>query len=711
MSGPVSLQADVGNIPSNALSLLGSLSPLLRALSADNVSPLAVVQAEALGARFQINGELAARVPDLLTRSSSTRLDRLSHWVGWMAGDTPSAMAQTAGGKAASLLSLTLIELYGESQTGVLLYRLSEAILPADQRHSSMIQLGQVAANLSNKLTPLAFGSHLAVHVTRIRETYFNCGLDIPRTILDNFTMETMADFFSALHSALHEETSLLYIEGFQGLGPIVAIVLALCPDDTRISVENETLFQGARRSVVISINSKRQTKFVLETILRDERVTSDLVFSVDMGLHNAPTKLWPFNHLSMKVDGCLSDALNLALVPVATSSTPELRFSIVELITAISFSCKTNGLRCPEPPREGLKDLLGPDIMNRLRDKLTLLFGVEPSMTSFDCISAYHSLKSIVSKAIPSAVCSCGQCFGPRPWSNPNSIESCPVMKFWDSLSQIMGNAIALLFITHDANACVSLGWPTKLGSLLPDAIMRLVDENLSVLTLFGYTMNDLHVDIWKRIDTFGFSDDILGASNDSVSIFPSTILEPKIHCPQSLIYLLVDGRFHNRRIYYKYLTSDNDSSHAGPQEPGLRHNAPITPSSAGVHSSLTLTVQPHYNQLKIRAMVEASGATFHLDFLALHIASMGLPSARPCSHNPNDAIEEDNAADIMTTSVVAPLGQEDCISLVTTHQNPEAQFLCGMPDVPTLFQGGSCLNCAVKEGREKGIRMIIQS
>jgi hypothetical protein len=97
---PNAVALDVGNIPSNSVTLLSSLSPLLKALSADNVVPLTVVQAEALGACFHINGKFAARVPDLLVRSTSMRLQRLSMWVGWMAGDTASVLAPTAGGRA-----------------------------------------------------------------------------------------------------------------------------------------------------------------------------------------------------------------------------------------------------------------------------------------------------------------------------------------------------------------------------------------------------------------------------------------------------------------------------------------------------------------------------------------------------------------------------------------------------------------------------------
>src|SRR5277367_2316903 len=201
MSNTLALQTDVGNIPSNSVALLSSLSPVLRVLSADNVAPLAVVQIEAIGSCFHINGPLAARVPDLLVRSNSMRLQRLSTWVGWMAGDTASTMAQTAGGRAASLLSLAIVELYGEHVSGDLLYNLSTKILHSDQNHSSAVQLSQVAKKLSDKLSNLAFGSYLAFHVTRIREVYLNSGLEIPSTLVERITSDTMIDFLGALHS------------------------------------------------------------------------------------------------------------------------------------------------------------------------------------------------------------------------------------------------------------------------------------------------------------------------------------------------------------------------------------------------------------------------------------------------------------------------------------------------------------------------------
>ena len=199
---------------------------------------------------------------------------------------TSTALAQTAGGRAAALLSLTLVELYEESEAGSILFHLSSKILRGDQNNASMIQLEQVATTVSNKLKTLAFGNHLGTHVTRIREAYLNSGRDIPRNPL---SLETLTEFLAALHTALYEESSVLYVEGCRGIGVIVALVVALCPNDTVINVENESLFQGERRSIIISIKSEFKTHFGLETVLIDTNVRSKRPFFV---MNLEPSKL-----------------------------------------------------------------------------------------------------------------------------------------------------------------------------------------------------------------------------------------------------------------------------------------------------------------------------------------------------------------------------------------------------------------------------------
>ena len=80
----VASQVDVGALTLNGLA---AFAPVLAVLSADDVTPLAIVQMENLGSLFHINGKYALQVPDLLQRCKSTRLDRLGLLVGWRKGD------------------------------------------------------------------------------------------------------------------------------------------------------------------------------------------------------------------------------------------------------------------------------------------------------------------------------------------------------------------------------------------------------------------------------------------------------------------------------------------------------------------------------------------------------------------------------------------------------------------------------------------------
>ena len=100
-------------------------------------------------------------------------------------------MAKTAGGRAASVLSLAVIELYKEDSAGDLLYQLSSKLLPAETNQSSRTQIGQVARTLGNKLAAFGFGNHLALHVTRVRQAYFDSGIEVPGNLIIFPTVET----------------------------------------------------------------------------------------------------------------------------------------------------------------------------------------------------------------------------------------------------------------------------------------------------------------------------------------------------------------------------------------------------------------------------------------------------------------------------------------------------------------------------------------
>jgi hypothetical protein len=320
-SNSISLQADVGNLPSNSVALLSALSPIIQAISADNVSATAVVQVESLGSCFHLNGEWANTVPDFLTRVRSYRFKRLSQWVGWRAGDTASMMAQTSGGKAAAVLCLALVELYDQERAGLILYELSALLLPQEKRIASMRQLGEVATILGNKLAAIGFGNHLASHVTRIRQTYFTAGLKVPNILLIPPSCETTKEFLHCLSKALIEQHSMLYWEGCAGGAHLLSIVMAFCPEDTTVAVENEIIHQGPRRSVMMSFLSEASTSFWMESTLYDGMATGKLQvvparFQASIGGPGA------FHSTRFKWEGGLSDALEILISSESSNVT-----------------------------------------------------------------------------------------------------------------------------------------------------------------------------------------------------------------------------------------------------------------------------------------------------------------------------------------------------------------------------------------------------
>jgi hypothetical protein len=280
-------------------------------------------------------------------------MGRLSQLVGWIAGDTASAISLTAGGRNVSILSLLLFELY-EDWAGQLLFKLSATLLPPENNNSTVSQMSAVVKVLHHKLARLAHGTHLANHVTRIRETYLNSDLDIPHNLLKRFSMEKMTEFLTALHKALQEEDSMLYVQGCDGLGHVVASVM----------VKRQTIYRGECRSVVISIERDQRTTFTIETVL----------YRGQAGLRYSPAKSEPSGtkprmsklffesewitatKVNMTIENCLSNAILLeAAVAGSAKSLGPLTTSIVEFITAVvfSFSAANWGFVCQEDTRD----------------------------------------------------------------------------------------------------------------------------------------------------------------------------------------------------------------------------------------------------------------------------------------------------------------------------------------------------------------------
>jgi len=722
--------------------MLGALSPLIQAITADNVNPLAVAQVEALGACFHLNGEVAGKVPDLLCRSASYRLKRLSHYVGWRGNDTATHMAKTAGGRAASVLCLAIMELYNEGPAGSLLYELSSKLLPAELNQSSRGQMYEVAKTLSKKLAAFGFGNHLALHVTRVREAYLNSGFHIPDNLLVFPTVETMTDFLHSLSRALQQEDLMLYFQGCKGAGYLLAIVMALCPDDCLVTVENEIIFQGERRSVIFDIQSASPTQFSIESILytSGQSQTNPRIVSIEFG-----RRIF-FSPINLKWDGCFSAALDLALATVGASFTVQVRISCVELICAIICSVSGTDLgkdsemshrKWTTLPWEGFRGLLGPDGLHRVRETLKRTFLCEPSFTILECDKAYNQLCVSLANAVPSTSCVCNQCFKDERLTNHwlhifQYKPSCKVVEVVRTIDWLITRGIAASFVAAGQDTCIrmSLDRGTAQPSTGP-GILQHIPEVIAPTTLIKawhypyFTVIDLHTSILgllapKRPQGHFGDAKRLGVSSGACSIFPSTIQNPLFQAPQCIEYVIIDGRFHDEHNYYQVLTTDKCSRRRTSSKSILE--SPIVPSGLGVHTNLTLTARVIRDELSIRTKVQLSTKTVSLDFYNLHLAYMGVNIAPTCGHDTRNPLSR-SPVPVTTTSVLAPAGAVfDLpkgnkerkllkIGMVLTHKNAEAQFLACVLDLPTLFQGDSCLDCAVERACEMGVEQVIQS
>ncbi len=118
------------NIEALGFGAISTFRTLLAAASADDVQPMAVNQLADLGSMLNVSGPLAAKVPDVLRRSSSHKIESLQLTIGWRKGDTSYHLSQTAGGQAAALLCVCLVNLVEVEIAGSILYRLRSSLLP-----------------------------------------------------------------------------------------------------------------------------------------------------------------------------------------------------------------------------------------------------------------------------------------------------------------------------------------------------------------------------------------------------------------------------------------------------------------------------------------------------------------------------------------------------------------------------------------------------
>lgn len=732
----VAAQVDILGIPGAALNTIGFAQGLLRAVSADNANPNAVVQVQQLGSCFQSNGPWAAKIPDLLCRASCVRLERLSAWVGWAKDDTPSFMSQTTGGQTAALLCCGLGSLYPKSRCGLLLYDLCRDILPADRQLSSPSQLGDVCMLLERKSACLGFGNHLALQVTRLRQCFFEAGSDVPRDLADTPTEEDLNMFLSGVCSALRDESLVLQVSGTRCVGTLLALTLAMCAEDVSVRINREALMSGLRDNIIFSVTAENSssTQIHLETKLKIGKAGFLKRHIITESQHNHN------GELRFVCNGFLSSQLDLTLSMVGGDSSQLLKLAISNFVASIAMETTNHCLLSPNSdlwpenrlPSQGLRVILGPTYRQTIPQRLEKVL-CRPSDTLQCPKEGFSTLQKTIRGVLPLQNCTCSSCNNGDMWNlnlhpktNTNAFISwihCPVSRLWRHVAQITQTSLIFLFVQHSLNSSLRFQIEDDRYPHLIDVLWSLFNETDSYKTIRPLWLHEHILLLVGRLKQFRgeYISQAICNSSGASTIYPATLEVPEISSPWAVHYDLVDGRLHYQADSYDLIIPVMPGSKAAKTlarskaKRSIAKGVIAVPSGLGEHSSLVMTLRPALMQssqaLLLRCHIKQSNSTIEVNFLDIHLGLMSLNPADSCDHDLSTPLDlNKNNLTVKATSVMEPAASgASSVGVTLTHRNKESQFLCCSDTIPQLYQGDCCLPCAVAQAVREKCKVVI--
>ncbi|KFZ02688.1 hypothetical protein V501_09492 [Pseudogymnoascus sp. VKM F-4519 (FW-2642)] len=534
----VAPQVDVGGLTLNGLA---AFAPVLSALSADDVTPLAMVQMENLGSLFHINGQYALQIPDLLQRCKSTRLDRLGLLVGWRKGDSASLMAQSAGGQAISLLSMCILNLYDESNAGQLLSGLSKNMLSQTIAISSPSQLVKVARTLSSKLEVLGFGNILASQVVRVYDAYKHFGKPVPNNFLDTITPEYMVELLHAITQAIREESIIVRIRGSQSMGLILAIVTIMFPEDAFVTIENMIVFEGLRKSILVEFtDSDGFVNIQIESKLQIHKTIS--ILPIVKSIRTPPNEWYCY-----KWTGCMADMLQVMFMDDGMICPEPLRIACCAMLEplarkfdGVDHRSDTKGL----PRGHGAIKLLGPYPHERIDKICQKLWRIPPGWAkpASSVKSAFHDLLLAFDEATPTVSCTCGtqtRCsreFGWQEHNYYNRRRICPLYRLWAAVGSTISCGFACLFV--DGDDCATIRHPNSITFRLAH-LQKILDFLDQTQDFYAKNAPNNSYDYCNIIERFimttftrseGFARDYVASSSNSSTVYMAALQTPQL-------------------------------------------------------------------------------------------------------------------------------------------------------------------------------------
>ncbi|OBT61531.1 hypothetical protein VE03_08900 [Pseudogymnoascus sp. 23342-1-I1] len=678
----ISPQVDVG---APTLNGLAAFAPVLATLSADEVMPMAMVQMENLGSLFHINGKYALQVPDLLQRCKSTRLDRLGLLVGWRKGDAASLMAQSAGGQAISLLSMCIVNLYGDSHAGILLSGLSKNMLSQTIATASPLQLVKVARTISSKLQVLGFGNILAAQVVRIYDAYKYFGTSVPDNFLDVIVPEQMAELLHAIARAVREESIVVRITGSQSMGHILAIVMIMFPEDALVTMENVIVFEGLRKSILV--------EFTDSDGIIDIRIESKLqiqsALSVRPLAKQSHTKYQRF--YCYEWNGCMADMLQVMFMEDGLICNEPLRVAccrMLEPLSKVLGNTKDQFNDTGPLGNHGVIKLLGPYPHERIDQVCQRLWRLPPGWARppLSLKGAFDDLVLAFDEATLAVSCICKlqtRCSTKYGWKDHHyesriphrsRMRWCPLYRLWTAVGVAIGYGFGCLFVNAGDGATMSQTVDIPSDRSIQTIIWELLDPKCDLHDIdatYGYCKA-----IESCIINLVGPATCIAASSTSSTVYMAALQTPHLPNTMNAPFILTEGQLIFSGRYHTSLEAVG-SDRSGAETDIHQGTQPIIPSSAGEHSSLEMTILECVHYLELTVTIVVGGSIVRPDLERIILASWDMDEANPCKHLADTPLEPQHKDAVLTTSVAAPSTIDGKISIVQVSRNPVAQLL----------------------------------
>ena len=714
MPGEISLQADVG-----ALSLqgLGGWTKWLNVLTADDVAPKAQVEMKALGGLFHTSGRFAEKVKTELQRCPSVRQDRIALELGWRKGDSPSIMADSAGGQAIALLSLCMMETLGgqKSNVGLVMSQLCKEFLGGDMNVCPVPRLADFADMLAGKLSCLGFGDFLVEQETKLVQCFCNMEKDIPSDLMNGLDVRSIENLLRLIAKAFQKEDKICRIRGSASMGWILTLLLAMFPRNTTITVGGVNLQQAENLKVYCEIVDSWKSPST-EVFLQNPASHFDRNAWIGKlhVLEPLPIPASSFTHF--RWGGWLANNLRLILLNYNIVADYQFIQAVCDLLVLIPGALSLlPTISAAKARRESLRsasllDLLGPMPGARMATICQEILGCTPSATQMSLEQAAIIFEASVSALLKGYRCSCD-----KPshceWQSfkiflefPHIVNvKCTTWRIWRDITAKLSQGVWSFFINAGPNTTIcDAALENDIPSHIIGALTRNVDS--SMISVDSLMSSVMHLAVGRQIDQHE-----VFASSERSTVFPSVLESLAVPRHQLATFELVDGRLIYEGGYHRSIAAEVPSETrpkarkplAGEMKPSHTGRADENPGMNGI------LIRKTASDLAVSFDIYYGGFTTHLNLKSVLIGYLGMRWTEPCPHRVTDTMDVTRRKAI-STSVTAPSAFGK-LGVAMTRGSPSSQFMCCEDGHQAVLQTRSCLNCAAEPYPDQNAVVII--